>query len=214
MKSTLILSAIVSCAVLLASANADPLPLGQQLASYSEKDTTQEGKLCYNAVYNRLKHVFDKNKKTLPELGAEEGLSKFSLLWRSSVEKADAWKKLDKTYKACGPPGAMVDAGLATLVDHKAIWEGKLKPGAVVQVWNSKPGRQKEGGVSVYNSLLAGKVVKESEFFGQAFIFLRYVRDKEGKITGMRIADQGTGWDKIDVVETTFGLWIGANLND
>lgn len=218
MKSTLLSCAIVSCTVLLASARAESVPLGKQLADYSEKDTTQKDMSCYDAVYNRLKHIFDLNKKILPKLGGEKIPTKFTLLWRSNVDKVEEWKALDRTYKACGPPGAMVEAGLATLVNHKEIWNGDLKPGALVQVWDSKVGTQpagnKQDGIKVFNNLIAGKAMKDTELWGHAFIFLRYVRDTDGKITGMHIADQGTGWDERDVNEATFGLWIGANLKD
>jgi hypothetical protein len=211
MKTTLLSCATVMC-LLLASAKPSG-PIGEQLAEHSEKDS-QQGKLCYKAAYNRLKHVFDANKRSLPELGAEKGKSKFTLLWLSSVDKADEWKALDPKYKACGPPGALVDAGLATLVNHKAIWEGKLEPGALVQIWDSvvegNPSGEKANGVRVFESVLAGKPVEP--FIGHAFIFLRYVKDANGKITGMRIADQGTGWDKETVTEKHFGFWVGANI--
>jgi hypothetical protein len=195
-------------------------PIGKQLADFAAADTIEIGKDCFEAAYNRLKHVYEENSKQLPK--NNDG-SDFAYLWSSHIDDATRWKKIDATYRACGPAGALTSSGLATLVNHKQIWEGNLKPGAIVQIWDvwvknpapttgSEPSGNKANGIKVFNGI--HKAEKIPDYMGHVFIFLNYEKDSAGKITGVRIADQGTKWSPKLVKENTFGLWIGANLLD
>lgn len=188
--------------------------LGEQLAEYS-KTNSQSGKECFEAVYNRVKHVFTKNNKSLPSIDSvQDKTSPFKMNWVTNFDFAE-WKNVNATYRACGPAGALAMNNLATLVNHQQIWSGGLKPGAVVQVWDvwdaqNAPSGKKANGVAVFDALHAGKDYTNK--MGHSFIFIAYKKDAAGKITSMEIADQGTGWNP--VAENKFGLWIGANLKD
>ena len=179
--------------------------LGEQLAEYAAKDVSDDGKDCHVVAYNRLKHIFDKNKKTLPKY---DGSNTFTKLWVTNFAASD-WKKLTSTYRACGPPGALANEGLATLVTDKQIWEGKLEVGALVQVWGLNKNVDK--GAEIFKNLHAGKEGHPDKYYGHSFIFLKYEK-KDGKIVGMRIADQATKWEPIVVTNKTFGIFIGGNL--
>lgn len=201
----------------LQGVGAETKSIGQQLADYSRSDTSQQGKDCYDAVYNRVKYVLTKHSKSLPEIHGRASETKpFKVLWITNYDFSN-WKNIDATYRACGPAGALVSEGLATLVNHKNIWSGSLKPGAVVQVWDvwvgTKPSGEKVKGVEVFDALHAGK--NHEHKLGHSFIFLEYKKDAAGKIVGMTIADQGTQWNNpVTVTEKTFGFWVGANLKD
>ncbi len=189
-------------------------PIGKQLADYAAKDTTQSGKDCFQAAYNRLNHIYKENSKTLP---SNTDGSDFAFLWSSHVDDADRWKKIDAKYRASGPPGALASKELGELVNHDEIWAGNLKPGAIIQIWDiydakKVPTGVRANGVKVFNGI--HKAEKVPDYMGHVFIFLKYERDAANKIIGMRIADQGTGWDAEIVKRSTFGLWIGVNLKD
>lgn len=189
-------------------------PLGKQLADYAAKDTSQSGEDCFQAAYNRLNHIYKQNAKKLP---SNTDGSDFAFLWSSHCDNAVRWKKIDAKYRASGPPGSLVSKDLGELVNHDEIWAGNLKPGAIIQVWdikdaNERPTGVRANGVKVFNGI--HKAEKVPKYMGHVFIFLKYERDVGNKIIGMRIADQGSGWDTDIVKPSTFGLWIGVNLKD
>ena len=94
------------------------------------------------------------------------------------------------------PLAAMVNAGLATLIDQQGIWRGDLEPGAVIQVWESE---------AAFENAKAGKSAS-----GHSFIFLNYIYTGSA-ITGMAIADQGYE-SGAPLSKSEWGVWIGANL--
>ena len=119
----------------------------------------------------------------------------FNMLW-NCVPSA----QLPAQYNGMGSAGAMAWAGKGDLVTEDEIWAGKLETGAVIQVWKEK---------SDFDLISKGNHITS---YGHSFIFLNYVYE-EGNITGMCIADQGTGWDNKDGIHRlTFGYWVGANL--
>ena len=112
------------------------------------------------------------------------------------------WFKIEEKYRGKGAAGALVSHGMATMVSEDDIWQGKLKPGAVLQTWkeDSDLERVRDG--------------FEPEQLGHSFVFLEYARDASGRITGMRIADQGSGWDVPNVLKRgEFQYWVGANVH-
>ena len=56
--------------------------IGEQLAEYAAKDESDDGEDCHVVAYNRLKHIFDKNKKKLPKY---DGGNTFTKLWVTSA---------------------------------------------------------------------------------------------------------------------------------
>ncbi len=186
---------LATCFSGIAAAFADS-GIGQQLADYSANDATAQPSDCFKSAYNRLKHIYDKNGKTLPSIYGTENQNKpFKMLWNTNYD-LEGWKNIDATHRASGPPGALAAEGLAEIVGHDDIWSGKLKPGALVQTWDLLVDRaisgKRSNGVKVFKKLHAGKPI--SGHIGHVFIFLEYVQDSSNKIVGMRIADQGTCW--------------------
>ena len=154
---------------------------------------------CYVVAYERINKVVKAEcGKSLPDLKAFKA---FDRLWASKIDPKTSWKKLDEKFRGKGAAGAMSSMGMGDLVAKKEILEGKLKPGAVLQTWKKN---------SDYTNVKNGD---KPESIGHSFIFLKYVKDSSGKITGMKIADQGTSWAEpktLNIAE--FEYWVGANL--
>ena len=125
---------------------------------------------CYAVAYERVNSVVKAEcGKSLPDLKA---FKKFDRLWGSKIDPKTSWKKIDEKFRGKGAAGAMASLGMGDLVTKKEILEGKLKPGAVLQTWKKK---------SDYTNVKNGD---KPESIGHSFIFLKYVKDASGKITG------------------------------
>jgi len=122
-------------------------------------------------------------------------------------------------FKGTGLPGGIKYAGIGTVVDQNAVWNGVLKPGDVLQFWENEDDYQK------FQEANIGKKV-ELTSFGHSAIFLGYVYDNNGNIEGMNIYVQGTGWDfpsgsgsgenhvYIDMNTTGFNVIIGGTIHN
>ncbi|CAM1367779.1 hypothetical protein TPENAI_60287 [Tenacibaculum litopenaei] len=85
------------------------------------------------------------------------------------------------------------------MVDQEGIWNGELKEGAIMQVYDSE---------EEFNTVVEGN---NSGAYGHSFIFLSYEYDADGNITGMNIVDQGY-LNNSTVTQERFGVWFGANI--
>jgi len=127
----------------------------------------------------------------------------FNLLYVTASKPDESWQSLPERYRGKGNAGAITYAGMGTLVDATGIWSGKLKPGALMQVW-----RYKED----YNEVTLGADVKKLDPYGHSFIFISYVRDDNGKIHGLKIADQGFQSYR-PLVPRDYDVWWAVNLS-
>ncbi|MCH7729180.1 MAG: hypothetical protein IH991_22265, partial [Planctomycetes bacterium] len=172
---------------------------------------------CYQVSYKRinaaLRAIYGADA-ALPILNASKKRSgPFDQLWGSKnnwqktvnpprkPDPKSPWFKIDQRYRGNGAAGALVFHGIARMVDAHAIWEGKLKPGAVLQTWKTK------------SDFLRVRNGEKPHSIGHSFVFLGYVKDAAGKISGMNIADQGTIWAKKGLPRETFEYWVGANMH-
>lgn len=96
----------------------------------------------------------------------------------------------------------MAYAGFGELLDGDAIWKGALKPGAPMQVWKR---------AADFKKVVSGKSAANFDPFGHSFIFMGYVRNGEGRVTGLRIADQGYQSNR-PLVPRDYEVWWAANL--
>jgi hypothetical protein len=167
--------------------------LGERIVEdYNNTANKEPGGLCYETCYARVKKAGSPSGVTVP---AWKNNSTFGLIWGSLVAQP-GWKSVPEEYKGLGAAGAMVWAGLGTLVDMEGIWRGDLEPGAVIQVW---------GSTGDYENVRKG-----NSAYGHSFIFLNYVY-AGSVISAMAIADQGYQ-NSTPLVRGDWGVWFGANL--
>jgi len=171
--------------------------LGQKVVdNYNKSLRKTPGGLCYEACYARIRQAAGEVAVSVP---AFDNRSVFSRLWGSLIAPKKTWLELPEDYRGKGAAGAMVNAGVGTLVESADIWGGKLLPGAVLQTWK-----------------VAGDFdrVKDGDSptsYGHSFIFLNYVY-AGGAISGIAIADQGFQNDTV-LKKADYGYWVAANLN-
>ena len=127
----------------------------------------------------------------------------FNLLYVSASDTDIEWKSLPEEYRGKGNAGAIAYAGMGTLVDASGIWSGRLRPGALMQVWRYKKD---------YEEVVKGTDVKKLDPYGHSFIFISYVRDDKNEIIGLRIADQGFQSYR-PIVPRDYEVWWAVNLN-
>ena len=127
----------------------------------------------------------------------------FNLLYASASETHQGWRSLPEKYRGKGNAGAIVYAGMGILVDTSGIWNGQLRPGALMQVW-----RYKED----YEQVVQGTDVKKLDPYGHSFIFISYVRDEKNTIIGLKIADQGFQSYR-PLIPRDYEVWWGVNLS-
>lgn len=182
---------------------AAPLSLGDQIVadiqaegSGSNTPQTPSGK-CYAVAYSRANGSGTKACGQFPKFEKT-----FKRIWESAVGSDDGWMKLPDNIRGAGPAGALSHAGWGDLVSQTDIWAGKLKPGALIQIWNTD---------AVAKKVKEGKTLSGyPEEYGHAFIFLSYEK-ANGKFVGMHIADQGTSWSKQVVAPNEWAWWIASN---
>jgi hypothetical protein len=178
--------------------------LGEQVVKNykKEKDKTPDHLYCFAAAHARVKKA-TQQVCGVPLKELTEPPGPFARLWGSlmgnNMEDRLEWLALPEEYRGKGAAGAMVWDGRGELVESGDIWAGKLKPGAVIQVWRDgrDPDRVKEGRVP--------------ESIGHSFIFLKYTKVGSG-ITGMKVADQGFFRVGQTVRRGDWGYWVGANI--
>ena len=142
----------------------------------------------------------------LPESMATKSFTSkqvFNLLYASASETHQGWRSLPEKYRGKGNAGAIVYAGMGTLVDTSGIWSGQLRPGALMQVWRFKED---------YEKVVQGVDVKKLDPYGHSFIFISYVRNEKNEIIGLEIADQGFQSYR-PLIPDDYEVWWGVNLS-
>lgn len=127
----------------------------------------------------------------------------FDLLYASASKTDQRWRSLPEKYRGKGNAGAIAYAGMGTLVDTSGIWNGQLRPGALMQVWRFKED---------YERVVEGVDVKKIDPYGHSFIFISYVRDEKNSIVGLKIADQGFQSYR-PLIPRDYEVWWGVNLS-
>ena len=126
----------------------------------------------------------------------------FNNLYDTTTKLEPEWQNLPRQYRAKGSAGAIAIAGLGELVNTRGIWNGKLRPGALVQVWRLRKD---------YEKVRNGAEILDFDPYGHSFVFLGYELDKKGVIQGLRIADQGYQSYR-PLVLSDYEVWWGINL--
>lgn len=127
----------------------------------------------------------------------------FNLLYASASVTGQAWRSLPEEYRGKGNAGAIAYAGMGALIDSTGIWTGRLRPGALMQVWHFKKD---------YEQVVQGVDVKKLDPYGHSFIFISYVRDENKTIIGLQIADQGFQSYR-PLLPRDYEVWWGVNLS-
>lgn len=154
---------------------------------------------AYEQVHNHAIYM-DLPKSMSTKIYSAEQV--FDHLYASTSGKHRGWKSLPKKYRGRGNAGAVAAAGMGELVNTKKIWKGALRPGALMQVWRHKDD---------YKAVVRGISDPNRDPFGHSFIFLNYIKDENGNITGIKIADQGYQ-SKRTLVPRDYEIWWAANL--
>lgn len=173
------------------------------------------GGLCFKVARKRIDEAFvEVTGKPLygwlPKTMATKYLTArqvFDWTWNINTQDNQVWRSMPD-LRACGSAGAMKMAGLGDLKGTTQIWSGELLPGAVVQAFMYVADFEK-----VRYGIDDPKLYDNLSGYGHSFIFLEYVYDEYGEITGMKVADQGF-MSKIVVNKATFNIWWGANILD
>ena len=126
----------------------------------------------------------------------------FDHLYDSASGTHNGWRSLPKEYRGKGSAGAIAYAGMGTLVDWFGIWNGKLRPGAMMQVWRLRKD---------YEEVIRGVSNKNFDPLGHSFIFIGYDRNEKNEIIGIRIADQGFQSYR-SLVPSDYEVWWAVNL--
>ncbi len=148
-----------------------------------------------HSVYRDLPNHMATNEYTAREV--------FDNLYVSASGVHKGWRNLPEKYRGKGNAGAIAYAGMGTLIDSTGIWGGKLRPGALLQVWRYK---------NDYLEVVKGVENKELDPYGHSFIFLEYVHDENNDIIGIRIADQGFQSYR-PLLPRDYEVWWAVNLS-
>lgn len=127
----------------------------------------------------------------------------FNMLYASASDTDQGWRSLPEKYRGKGNAGAIAYAGMGTLVDSLGIWRGRLRPGALMQVWRFKDD---------YEKVVEGVNVKKLDPYGHSFIFISYVYNEKNEILGLEIADQGFQSYR-PIIPRDYDVWWAVNLS-
>lgn len=111
--------------------------------------------------------------------------------------RTEHMKDLLLEFRATGSAGLAVYLGLGEFVTEADIWAGKLKPGAVLQVWGSQKS---------YDSMRAATTSGE-KFYGTNFVFVRYDTETNERMLTRHMGE--TEW----MSKSDYAVWIAANMN-
>jgi hypothetical protein len=161
--------------------------------------------ICTSATEERIKRGYQLAKGKTFELPEDKTKSEFNVVLQSIANRL---LDVPEKYRATGPAGALVYAGLGEFVSESDIWAGKLEPGAVIQVWNFRDdydlmrvGEKKEHGKM--------RRIQDSDgaflgmFNGTSFVFVRYDSDKS-----MLVRHGGRLQSK---AKDSYQVWVAAN---
>lgn len=186
-------------------------PVAQQIINNYLASTNKEpGGHCLTASKSRFliayENVYGRSiYENLPQKMATKLYKPkqvFDHLYASTSGTHRGWRTLPEDYRGKGSAGAIASASMGKLVNQEDIWKGKLRHGAPMQVWKHE---------ADYEAVVRGISDPDLDPFGHSFIFLSYVRDVEGKIKGIKIADQGYQ-SKRTLIPSDYDIWWGVNL--
>lgn len=186
-------------------------PVARQVVeNYMKSDNKEPGGHCLTASKTRFLRAYEDVYghpiyQDLPDSIATKYYNPaqvFHHLYASTSGRHKGWRTLPRKYRGRGNAGAIAQAGMGELVDGKGIWNGELRPGAPMQVWRHR---------TDYRAVVRGVTDPKIDPFGHSFIFLSYVKDTEGKIIGIKIADQGYQSQRT-LVPRDYEVWWGVNL--
>jgi hypothetical protein len=160
---------------------------------------------CTTASIERIKRGAKLATGKVFELPEDKTASEFNIIAQSFTNRM---LDIDLEYRGSGPAGALVYAGLGEFVPEADIWEGKLAPGAVLQVWGSRED---------YELLRAGEIgegakkrrIRDSDasFYGTSFVFVRYDTKTNDS---MLVRHYGsTEWKR----KSSYDVWVAANAS-
>ena len=189
-----------------------PSPVAQKIIeNYLNSEIKMPGGHCLTVSKTRFEKAYREVHgrspyKDLPDSMATASFTPeqvFNMLYASASQPNKRWRSLPERYRGKGNVGAIVHAGMGTLVDSLGIWNGRLRPGALMQVW-----RLQED----YELVVEGVDVKKLDPYGHSFIFVDYVRDSVNTIVGITIADQGYQSYR-PLIPSDYQVWWGVNLS-
>lgn len=191
--------------------NSDSPVADRIVQNYLNSEIKEPGGHCLTVSKTRFEKAYKEVHGHLPYQDLPDSMATatytskqvFNLLYVTASKPDKSWQSLPEKYRGKGNAGAITYAGMGTLVDSTGIWGGKLKPGALMQVW-----RYKED----YIEVVQGADVVKLDPYGHSFIFINYVRDDKGVITGLRIADQGFQSYR-PLVPRDYDVWWAVNLS-
>lgn len=186
-------------------------PVAQRIVeNYLNSTNKEPGGHCLTVNKGRFVQAYKEVHGHLPYRDLPKGMATsvytskqvFNLLYATASDIHEGWRSLPEEYRGKGNAGALVYAGMGSLVDTNGIWSGQLKPGALMQVWRFKED---------YEQVVQGVDVKKLDPYGHSFIFISYMRDENNTITGLQIADQGYQSYR-PLVPRDYQVWWAVNL--
>ncbi|WP_157491565.1 hypothetical protein [Maribacter thermophilus] len=187
-------------------------PVAQKIVeNYLNSENKEPGGHCLTVSKGRFTQAYKEVHGHLPYQDLPDSMATklytpkqvFNLLYATASDESEGWKSLPKAYRGKGNAGALAYAGMGSLVDSTGIWNGQLKPGAMMQVWRYRKD---------YEQVVQGTDVEKLDPYGHSFIFINYVRDEKNKIVGLRIADQGFQSYR-PLIPRDYEVWWAVNLN-
>ncbi|MCX9012825.1 MAG: hypothetical protein OIN66_17125 [Candidatus Methanoperedens sp.] len=189
--------------------------LGEAMAGigrvYWEKEGHKSEETCYLATEERIKRGHKLATEKSFELPEDRTADIFNVILKSIPNRM---LDVDSQYRGAGAAGALVYAGIGEFVSESDIWDGKLRPGATLQVWGYK---------NAYDLLQAGEIEEKGKkrrlteadaglqgtsFYGTSFVFVRYDSETNEK---MRVRHYGeTQWKS----KSDYEVWIAANIKE
>jgi hypothetical protein len=180
--------------------------LGEAIAGIQSVTWPGSKDTCTIASEERIKRGYHLAIGRVLELPENKKWDIFNVILQSIPSRM---LDVDGIYRGSGAAGAIVYAGKGEFVHEKDIWEGKLKPGAVIQGWWNR---------ADYDLLRAGEIteggkkrrLQESDIHypaGSSLVFVRYDTDTNDRIR-VRHYDK-TQW----MLKSYFNVWIAANVS-
>lgn len=171
--------------------------LGGAMAGIRDVTWEKSQTVCTIATQERIHTGLKLAGKKL-NLPKEKGAAaKYKIILQTMESHLD---QVDALYRGTGAAGALVYAGLADFVPEDQIWAGGLKPGAALQVWESRAG---------FELLQKGPPYTEDQmalFGGTSMVFIRY--DSADPTGTMHTRHFGG----VDVKKKSrYEVWVAAN---
>lgn len=178
--------------------------IGEAIAGIRKVRWEDSENVCTTATAERIRRGYKLATGKSLELSEDKTMSDYNAILQSSTGRM---LDVDLRYRGAGAAGALAYAGLGELLSETDIWDGKLKPGAAVQVWGNK---------KAYRLLRAGEIGKgknkrrinnmDANFYGTSFVFVRYDSKTNKR---MLVRHYGsTQWKS----KGSFAVWVAANL--